>query len=66
MEFKELIQKGAFILCGWDGTSETELAIKKDTNATIRCIPLNQTNTNITCIYSNKPAKHSVIFAKAY
>ncbi len=65
-EFKQLIQKGAFINCGWDGNPNTELKIKTETNATIRCIPMNQNIENIQCIYSNKPAKYQVIFAKAY
>ncbi len=39
-EFKEVLEKkGGFILTHWDGTGETEQAIKKETNATIRCIP---------------------------
>ena len=65
-EFKQLIKKGAFITCGWDGNSETELKIKKDTNATIRCIPIKQNTKNLNCIYSSKKAKYQVIFAKAY
>ena len=66
-EFKSIISKGGFIKCGWDGTTETELKIKKETNATIRCIPLNQNKLkNLKCIYSQKTAKHEVIFAKAY
>ena len=66
-EFKELIDKGAFVECGWDGSAETENKIKQDTNATIRCIPLNSSPKNLNCIYSSqKPAKYKVIFAKAY
>jgi len=64
--FKKLIQDGAFIVCGWDGTEKTEAAIKKETNATIRCIPFEQKLTNLKCIYSNTDAKYCVIFAKAY
>ena len=66
-EFKELIDKGAFVECGWDGSAETENKIIQDTNATIRCIPLNSSPKNLNCIYSSKkPAKYKVIFAKAY
>jgi len=65
-EFKELVRKGAFIDCGWDGNPETELKIKSDTNATIRCIPMKQNIKNLNCIYSSKKAKYQVIFAKAY
>jgi prolyl-tRNA synthetase len=39
-EFKKKIEDGGFFLCHWDGTTETELKIKEDTKATIRCIPL--------------------------
>jgi prolyl-tRNA synthetase len=60
-----MIETGGFVECGWDGTEETELKIKKDTNATIRCIPLKQKN-KLKCIYTQKPAKYSVVFAKAY
>ena len=66
-EFKKIISDGGFVRCGWDGTNETELKIKKETNATIRCIPLDSINIqNLKCIYSNETAKHEVIFAKAY
>ena len=64
-EIKKIIEKGGFVECGWDGTEDTESKIKKDTNATIRCIPFEQKN-NLNCIYTQKPAKYSVIFAKAY
>jgi len=65
-QFKELITKGAFIDCGWDGTPETESKIKSDTKATIRCIPIKQNIKNLNCIFSSKQAKYQVIFAKAY
>ena len=65
-KFKQLITQGAFISCGWDGTDETEIAIKQETNATIRCIPEQQNIKNLKCIYSQQPAKYEVIFAKAY
>ena len=65
-EFKSQINSGAFIDCGWDGNPETESKIKSDTNATIRCIPMEQNISNLKCIYTEKPAKYRVIFAKAY
>jgi prolyl-tRNA synthetase len=65
-EFKEIIAKGGFIRCGWDGTSETELKIKKETGATTRVIPFDEDPKDLKCIYTGKPAKHEVIFAKAY
>src|SRR5690606_2630735 len=40
-EFKKVLDaKGGFISAHWDGTVETEQAIKEETKATIRCIPL--------------------------
>jgi len=66
-EFKDIISnKGGFIKCGWDGTEETETAIKNDTKATIRVIPIDENPNGLKCIYSGKEAKHEVIFAKAY
>ncbi|MBE9467255.1 MAG: proline--tRNA ligase [Bacteroidetes bacterium] len=66
-EFKNIINnKGGFVLAHWDGTAETEEKIKKETKATIRCIPLDNEMEEGKCIYSGKPSKQRVIFAKAY
>ncbi len=66
-EFKDVLQnQGGFIRCGWDGTEGTETAIKEETKATIRVIPFDEKPEGLTCVYSGKPAKHEVIFAKAY
>ena len=65
--FKEILeQKGGFISAHWDGTAETEDRIKEETKATIRCIPLDQKTEEGSCIYSGKPSKGRVLFAKAY
>jgi prolyl-tRNA synthetase len=65
-QFKDRIEKGGFILAHWDGTAETEEAIKDETKATIRCIPLNAPEESGKCIYSGKPSTRRVIFARAY
>lgn len=65
-EFKKIIKDGGFIRCGWDGTSETELKIKEETGATTRVIPFDENPKDLKCIYTGKPAKHEVIFARAY
>ena len=65
-EFKEEIEKGGFLLCHWDGTTETEERVKAETKATIRCIPLDGDKTPGTCIFTGKPSKQRVIFARAY
>ena len=65
-EFKVEIEKGGFLLCHWDGTSETEELIKNETKATIRCIPLEGDKTPGKCIVTGKPSAQRVIFARAY
>ena len=65
--FKKIINnEGGFIQCFWDGETRTEENIKKETNATIRCIISSNNINNQTCIYSKSPAKFEVIFSKAY
>ena len=66
-EFKELLEsKGGFLSAHWDGTPETEDKIKELTKATIRCIPLSFKEESGVCVYSKKPSKGRVLFAKAY
>lgn len=67
-EFKEEIKKGGFLLCHWDGTTETEERIKEETKATIRCIPIDSyvCEEEGKCIYSGKPSHRRVIFSISY
>jgi prolyl-tRNA synthetase len=66
-EFERLLdEKGGFILAHWDGTTETEEAIKEKTKATIRCIPLEPELEEGTCVYTGKPSRQRVLFARAY
>lgn len=67
-EFKTEITKGGFLLCHWDGTTETEERIKEETKATIRCIPIDSyvCEEEGTCIYSGKPSHRRVIFSISY
>ena len=65
-EFKELIEKGGFVLAHWDGTTETEERVKEETKATIRCIPLDGDTTPGTCMFTGKPSERRVIFARNY
>ena len=66
-EFEKLLdEKGGFISAHWDGTAETEEAIKGKTKATIRCIPLNNQLEEGKCILSGKPSTQRVLFARAY
>ena len=66
-EFKSVLSsKGGFLSAHWDGTPETEEAIKKQTKASIRCIPLTEIQSEGKCVYSGKPSIKRVLFAKAY
>ncbi len=65
-EFKAQIEKGGFVMAHWDGTSETELKIKEETKATIRCIPFVDSPEPGKCVYTGEPSKQRVAFARAY
>jgi prolyl-tRNA synthetase len=61
-----LDEKPGFVSAHWDGTAETEEAIKGKTKATIRCIPLNNQQEEGTCVLTGKPSTQRVLFARAY
>lgn len=63
---KVLDEKGGFVSAHWDGTVETEAAIKEETKATIRCIPLDAKEEPGKCVFSGKPSPRRVLFARAY
>ena len=66
-EFKlKIEQEGGFYLVHWDGTSETEAKIKEETQATIRCIPLDAPEETGFCMVTGKPSSCRVVLAKAY
>ncbi|MBC7902539.1 MAG: proline--tRNA ligase, partial [Gemmatimonadaceae bacterium] len=63
---KGLEGEGGFLSAHWDGTPETEEAIKQKTKATVRCIPLDNPREDGVCVFSGKPSKQRVLFAIAY
>lgn len=66
-EFVKLLdEKGGFIAAHWDGTVETEEAIKEKTKATIRCIPLENKQEDGVCVLTGKASTQRVLFARAY
>ena len=66
-EFENVLDsKTGFVAAHWDGTPETEEAIKEKTKATIRCIPLNNPEEKGACILTGKPSTQRVLFARAY
>ena len=65
-DFKNTInQKGGFVHAYWDGTTETEEKIKKETKATIRCIPYSSSSKG-KCVLTGKESSQKVYFAKSY
>ncbi|MDE0892083.1 MAG: proline--tRNA ligase [Planctomycetota bacterium] len=58
-----------FVWAHWDGTGETEKAIKEATKATIRCIPLDGEGPAAeagACVKTGAPSAQRVLFAKNY
>lgn len=65
--FEKILEENAgFVAAHWDGTPETEEAIKEKSKATIRCIPLDNEQEAGKCILTGKPSKQRVLFARAY
>lgn len=66
-DFKNALdEKGGFISAHWDGTTETELKIKELTKATARCIPNDAVAEEGKCVFTGKPSKGRILFARAY
>ncbi|MFI5263282.1 MAG: proline--tRNA ligase, partial [Candidatus Kapaibacterium sp.] len=70
-EMKEIFSKGegAFVYAGWNGDPAVETKVKEETKATIRCIPdaeFRSAEPPRKCLVTGEPAKHEVIWAKAY
>lgn len=65
-EFLAALEAGGFVEAHWDGTSETEDLIKKETKATIRCIPLDGDGESGQCIRTGAESAQRVVFARAY
>jgi prolyl-tRNA synthetase len=67
-EFKELMAgEGGFLECGWCGDARCEAAIKEETKATIRVLPLGRNQVeNLRCVRCGEPAQELAVFARAY
>jgi len=65
-DFKKAIKNSQFVMAHWDGTSETEDLISKETKASIRCLPFDGDLTPGSCIKTGNPSARRVLFAKAY
>ena len=66
-EFKNIMATDrGFIRAFWCEDAACEDAIKKETKATTRCLPLHAKEEQGKCVYCGKPATHRWIFAQAY
>ena len=63
--FKEVIENG-FARAWWCGNAECENQVKAETQATIRCIPMDQPGGEGECIVCGTQAKEITIFSRAY
>ncbi len=64
-EFKGALTDG-FARAYWCGDADCEARIQEETQATTRCIPLDQPQEVGRCILCGEPAEEVAIFARAY
>ena len=64
-ELKGAVENG-FASAFWCGRGDCEAAIKEETRATMRCIPLEGQTEQGNCVKCGQPAAARAIFARAY
>lgn len=65
-QFREVVGKNQWARVWWAGSDEQEKAIKDETGATIRCLPLAQREGTGRCVLTGNDATDTALFAKAY
>ncbi len=66
-EFKKIMETTrGFIRAFWCEDAACEVAIKEETKATTRCLPINHKEERGVCVHCGKPATHRWLFAQAY
>jgi prolyl-tRNA synthetase len=56
-----------FVAASWCGSGECEARVKDESSATIRCLPLRESQEPAgTCICCGRDAAHSAVWAQAY
>jgi prolyl-tRNA synthetase len=68
-QFKEIMDAGGFVFAGWNGDPAVEARVKEETKATIRVIPdpeFRSAEAPTRCLVTGEPAKHEVLWARAY
>jgi prolyl-tRNA synthetase len=66
-QFKEVMGgKRGFLVAQWCRTADCEAAIKAETKATVRCIPMEMSTAPGPCVRCGQPSPGEVYFAQAY
>ncbi len=66
-DFREaIVSKPGFYNVWWDGDTEDEARLQKETKATVRCIPLEQREGTGKCFMTGRETNTRVIIARAY
>lgn len=66
-EFKQLMEgRPGFVVAPWCAQDDCEVAIKSETQATVRNLPFDQVGIEGPCLRCDRPAKVLAYFAKAY
>lgn len=65
-EMKAAISEGKWARGPWGGTDDDEVCVKEETQATLRCFPMQQPQHDGVCFLTGRPAEDVAIFAKAY
>lgn len=63
---KSMDEERGFVLAGWCGSDACEHQVKEETGATSRNIPFVVDEHKSKCVVCEEPAKHTVVFARAY
>jgi len=65
-ELKEAVSGKGFAIAAWDGTEETEAAVKEATSATVRVLKKGVTSGKVACVYSGRPARYIAYWGQSY
>jgi len=66
-QLREIMKtRRGFAVGPWAGTTADEARIKEETKATLRCLPLEQSDSAGPCFFTGRPAGQTAYFARAY
>jgi prolyl-tRNA synthetase len=65
-EFKQVIDKGAWVRGYWAGSDDDERRVKDETGATLRCFPFGTEEDKGSCFMTGRGGGETALFARAY